>query len=284
MDIEMVFPSLGRFSGTFQSAALGLRATTNARSTQFSVLQSPILECNSAGIAVPDAISSRWTEACRETRTTQELLMSHSFSGLPSGHQTMLLAHRAMVTDLARIAEAASRLIAAPDVTRGAALRSYVARVHALIVHHHEGEDAFLWPRLRALGADEGALALLTAEHEELDKFLHDWSRAARELGAGGVAAAELAQITMDVHERIVAHAGDEEAELNHRIAPVLDGAVWKEFETYMRKTAPLWTLRFMPAWLLSVAAPDELSGVPALPIARLFRGWLARTQQTALG
>jgi len=210
--------------------------------------------------------------------------MSTSLSGLPTGHQTMLLTHRAMVTDLPRIADAALRLAETPDATRAAALSAYIDRVHALIHHHHEGEDAFLWPHLRSLGADEDALVLLTAEHEELDKFLVDWHRASQQLSAGGDAAAELARITTDVHERVVAHAGDEEAELAGRLAPVLDNSVWKGFETHMRKTAPLWTLRFMPAWLLLVAAPEEQTGVPALPVARLFRGWLERKQRAALG
>ncbi|MEU6586655.1 hemerythrin domain-containing protein [Nocardia sp. NPDC046763] len=210
--------------------------------------------------------------------------MSPSFSDLPSGHQTMLLAHRAMVTDLPRIAEAASRLAQTPDETRAVALSAYIDRVHALIAHHHEGEDAYLWPRLHDLGADENAIALLTAEHQELDKFLVEWNRVAHKLATDGSVASELARITLDVYERIVAHAEDEETELAARLAPVLDEAVWKGFETHMRKTAPLWTLRFMPAWLLMVAAPEELTGVPALPVARLFRGWLVRTQQAALG
>ncbi|MQY30212.1 hemerythrin domain-containing protein [Nocardia aurantia] len=210
--------------------------------------------------------------------------MSTSLSSLPSGHQTMLLAHRAMVTDMPRIAAAATRLAEAPDATRGAALSGYIDQVHTLINHHHEGENEYLWPRLRSAGADEASIALLAAEHEELDKFLAEWHRTALELGAGGDVAAELARITMDVHERLVAHAADEETELIGRLAPALDTKIWKGFETHMRKTAPLWTLRFMPAWLLSVARPDELGGVPALPMARLFRGWLERTQRAALG
>ncbi|MFE2961058.1 hemerythrin domain-containing protein [Nocardia tengchongensis] len=196
----------------------------------------------------------------------------------------MLLAHRAMTTDLPRIAEAATRLAAAPDATRAEALSGYIDRVHDLIAHHHEGEDAYLWPTLRDLGGDENAIALLTAEHQELDKFLSEWHQVARRLSTDTSVAAELARITLEVHDRIVAHAGDEETELVGRLAPVLDNSVWKGFETHMRKTAPGWTLRFMPAWLLGVAEPGELSGVPALPVARLFRGWLQRKQRAALG
>lgn len=210
--------------------------------------------------------------------------MSTSFSSLARGHQTMLLAHRAMVTDLPRIADSAARLAETPDATRATSLSNYVDRVHTLIAHHHEGEDTFLWPRLRRLGADEDALVLLTAEHEELDKYLVEWHRTAGRLSTDNSVAAELARITVDMHERLAAHAADEEAELAGRLAPILDNSVWKGFETHMRKTAPLWTLRFMPAWLLTVATPDEQTGVPALPVARAFRSRLERTQHAALG
>ncbi|MET9030895.1 hemerythrin domain-containing protein [Nocardia sp. NPDC004168] len=210
--------------------------------------------------------------------------MSPSFSSLPTGHQTMILAHRVMLSDLPRIADAASRLAATPDATRAAALRGYAARVHALISHHHEGEDEFLWPRLRSMGANEDAIARLAAEHEELDKFLVEWHQAADQLVGGGAAAAELVRLTVEVHQRLLVHTANEERELEGRLAPVLDRAVWARFETHMRKTAPLWTLRFMPAWLLTVAGPDERTGVPALPVARLFRRWLERQQFAALG
>ncbi|MFE3057018.1 hypothetical protein [Nocardia sp. NPDC059239] len=51
-----------------------------------------------------------------------------------------------------------------------------------------------------------------------------------------------------------------------------------------MRRTAPLRTLRFMPAWLLSVAGPDDAAGVPVPPLARMFSGRLERTQRAAFG
>ena len=63
-----------------------------------------------------------------------------------------------------------------------------------------------------------------------------------------------------------------------------VDEGIWKGLESHMRRTAPLWTLRFMPAWLLSVAGPDAAAGVPVPPLARMFSGRLERTQRAAFG
>ncbi|UNS99101.1 hemerythrin domain-containing protein [Streptomyces tubbatahanensis] len=204
-------------------------------------------------------------------------------AALAPGHQTMLLAHRAMVRDLERIGRAA-RELPAGNAERATALRDYVDRISQLIEHHHEGEDDFLWPKLRERGADEEALALMTAEHEDLTKVLHVWHATSRRLGSDEAAPAELATQTDTLREQLAQHAGDEERELTGRLAPALDKGVWKGFATHMRKTAPGWTLRFMPAWLLSVATPAERGGVPGAPIGRLFSGWLEKNRRAAFG
>ncbi|MFD3919033.1 hemerythrin domain-containing protein [Streptomyces sp. NPDC058595] len=202
---------------------------------------------------------------------------------LAPGHQTMLLAHRAMVRDLERIGRAA-RELPAVNAERTTALRDYVERIFQLIEHHHEGEDDFLWPKLRERGADEEALALMTAEHEELTKVLHTWHTTSRRLGTDETAPAELATRTDELRVQLVKHAADEERELTGRLAPALDGRIWKGFAKHMRKTAPVWTLRFMPAWLLSVAGPGERDGVPGAPVGRLFSGWLEKNRLAAFG
>ncbi|MEU4965917.1 hemerythrin domain-containing protein [Streptomyces smyrnaeus] len=202
---------------------------------------------------------------------------------LPPAHQTMLLAHRAMVRDLERIGRAAGELPAG-NTERTTALRDYVDRIFQLIEHHHEGEDDFLWPKLRERGADEEALALMTAEHEELTKVLRAWHATSRRLGTDETAPVELAAQTKELREQLTKHAGDEERELSGRLAPALDSRVWKGFATHMRKTAPGWTLRFMPAWLLSVAGPGERGGVPAAPVGRLFSGRLEKDRRAAFG
>lgn len=210
--------------------------------------------------------------------------MSQSFATLHSAHQTMLLAHRAMVRDLDRVARTAEQLAKSPNPEQAVALREYVDKLFQLIEHHHEGEDEFLWPRLRKLGADEEALTLMTTEHDELSKVLHSWHDVSRRLGTALGVEAEFAKLTEGVREQLAKHAGDEERELSGRLAPVLGKQIWKGFATHMRKTAPSWTLKFMPAWLSSVAGPNERGGVPAPPVAALFRGWLEKRQRAAFG
>jgi hypothetical protein len=188
------------------------------------------------------------------------------------------------VRDLDRVARTAEGLARTADPARAAALRAYTGKLFHLIEHHHEGEDTYLWPRLRELGADETALTLMTTEHEELSRALHRWHRTTTRLGTDPSAAAELAKETAEVRELLARHAGDEERELSGRLAPALGGQVWKGFATHMRKTAPGWTLSFMPSWLSSVAAPGERHGVPAPPVAALFRGSLEKRQRAAFG
>ncbi|MEW2033832.1 hemerythrin domain-containing protein [Streptomyces roseifaciens] len=210
--------------------------------------------------------------------------MSHSTAHLLPAHQTMLLAHRAMVRDLDRIARTAVQLSASPDPEWAAALASYTDTLFLVIEHHHAGEDEFLWPRLRQLGADEAALNLMTREHKELAKFLHAWHESTRRLASGSEAAAEVAQLTEDVRSHLARHAGHEELELLGRLAPALSKQLWSDFSAHMRKTAPSWAVRFLPAWLLSVAGPGEGHGVPLVFVGRLFSGWLEKRQRSAFG
>lgn len=210
--------------------------------------------------------------------------MNQSTGSLPKPHQTMLLAHRAMLRDLDRLTTAAEALSEREDAARAAGLRSYADKLLTVIEHHHEGEDEFLWPKLREQGANEEALSLMTSEHEELNEVLHRTQQACARLGDGGAPAAELAAQAGKLRTILEQHAADEERELTGRLAPALNETIWKGFEKGMLKTAPKWTLRFMPPWLNSVARPGEEGGVPAPPMARLFAGWLDKQRQSAFG
>ncbi|WBB81388.1 hemerythrin domain-containing protein [Micromonospora sp. WMMD882] len=205
--------------------------------------------------------------------------------GLPSGHLTMRLAHRAMLRDLGRIAATAAALSSTPDPARAAALTDYTDRILQIIEHHHEGEDEFFWPMLRERGAGEDVLTLMTEEHHELLGHLKDVrARLAALAGGPSTGWAELATATQRLRDSLAHHCADEERELTERLAPALDAATWSRFERNMLRTAPKWTLGFMPPWLDSVAEPQERAGVPAKPVAWLMAGSLRRRQQRAFG
>ncbi|SCL30686.1 Hemerythrin HHE cation binding domain-containing protein [Micromonospora pallida] len=203
--------------------------------------------------------------------------------GLPAGHLTMRLAHRAMLRDLGRIATTATALADSPDPAQATALTDYADRILQIIEHHHEGEDEFLWPMLRERGAGEDVLTLMTEEHAELLGHLKDVTGRLTALD-GATAWAGFGAAVQRLRDSLAAHCADEERELTDRLAPALDASAWSRFERNMVKTAPKWTLAFMPPWLDSVAEPAERAGVPARPVAKLMAGSLRRRQQRAFG
>ncbi|MBW1602231.1 hemerythrin domain-containing protein [Streptomyces sp. JJ66] len=196
----------------------------------------------------------------------------------------MILAHRAMLRDLDRVSRTAADLAERPGDGRVPHLTRYAGRICELIAHHHEGEDEILWPALHERGADAEALELLQTEHAELEARQARLVRAVAGLRGGADSARELEKAARATHELLGTHTADEERELVGRLAPHLDAALWKNFERGMVRSAPKWTLSFMPPWLASVAEPEERAGVPARPVARLMRGSLRRRHRAAFG
>ncbi len=210
--------------------------------------------------------------------------MTPATSSLPKAHQTMILAHRAMLTDLDRIARTAAGLAERPDAERTRHLKAYAARITELIEHHHQGEDDILWPVLKERGAEPAALELLEEEHHALEERMAELSTAIGNLAPDGSGAHALEKAARATHDLLRVHTADEERELIGRLAPALDARLWKRFERGMVKSAGKWTLSFMPPWLSSVATDAERSGVPAPPVAWLMRGRLDRQQEAAFG
>ncbi|MET8091545.1 hemerythrin domain-containing protein [Micromonospora sp. NPDC005220] len=210
--------------------------------------------------------------------------MTTSTEQQSDGYTFMVVAHRAMVRDLQQIGDAARALATRPAPQQAQALREYATKVLALIEHHHEGEDESLWPMLTARGASPEAIALLTTEHDGLAGQVAEVQRllaVARDDGSGF---ADLADATVQLRESLLVHTRDEERELAGRLRPVLGEKEWKTFQRAMVKSAPRWTLAFMPPWLASAAEPGERGAMPAPPVAWLMRGRLRRQRQAAFG
>lgn len=205
-------------------------------------------------------------------------------SGLERGHLVMIVAHRAMVRDLREISDAADRWSHATDRSGTGPLVDYTGKVIELIEHHHAGEDASLWPMLAERGASAEAIKLLTGEHAELNEQVERVKKLLGGVADGGTADAwaELSKAAERLRDVLAEHTRDEERELSGSLAPALGPAEWKSFEKAMLKTAPKWTLLFMPPWLTSAATEQERRRLPAPPVARLMRGNLARRRASA--
>lgn len=130
------------------------------------------------------------------------------------------LAHRAMVTDVGRIAALTSafadgRLTCAPR--RARAVARYVVLLCDSVHHHHTTEDEVLWPVIEAAADGCVDLTELTEDHAALDPRL-DRLRA---LAAGfrlnvgdRDSAAPLAAGLTELHTLLHEHIADEEREI----------------------------------------------------------------------
>ncbi|WP_223874803.1 hemerythrin domain-containing protein [Salinispora oceanensis] len=210
--------------------------------------------------------------------------MSTSGDTTGSGYQVMVVVHRAMVRDVLQISDAARALADRPDPVQAKALCRYGDRVFQLIAHHHEVEDEVFWPMLRSRGAPVETIELMTTEHDELAGLLERARELLADAQRGEDSFAALAEVGLALHQALLTHTADEERELAGRLKPVLGDQEWKVLEREMVRSAPKWTLGFMPPWMASAARPEERKALPAAPIALLMRGSLRRQRRLAFG
>jgi hemerythrin-like domain-containing protein len=194
-----------------------------------------------------------------------------SGEGPPRGRFTIVyLIHEAFRRDIRRLSAA----VRAPGVTQQRAqwLTEAWAYVDDQLHHHHQVEDASLWPLVRPkLAGRDDALEVLDemeAQHLELlpkcaaiGKGLSSFAEAPDE-SAGEELADELD--TLDI--QLASHLNDEE----QRCFPVIDSVLTiDEFESFGKATAKAVGMRgsakFFP-WIFDGADPVERRAVLTMP------------------
>ena len=169
--------------------------------------------------------------------------------------------HRAAVSLLTQGAERP----AAPSAEL-AELRDFVV---AALRHHHESEDATLWPMLQTADpAVAAGLAELTGEHHSLDVALD--ALAATEIGAEGSAVtrqAGLAAAATAVRDLVGQHLAHEES-LTLPAMRSLTDAQWAEFSLAAMESAPAAVARLQIGFMEEVGDREDvarvLAGLPA--------------------
>lgn len=142
----------------------------------------------------------------------------------------MIVAHTAMLREF-RLAPAAVTRTTPGDRRRAAAVAAHIRFVCDLLHHHHEGEDALLWPKLRerttpdALGVIEEA----EAQHYALDVALSRVGilRQAWTDNPDGARREQLAEQLEALHALLREHLDLEERALLPLAAMVLTHAEW---------------------------------------------------------
>jgi hemerythrin-like domain-containing protein len=179
------------------------------------------------------------------------------------------LAHGVHRRATSLLAEAAAR--PATDSAALAELREFlVATLH----HHHESEDADLWPLITAIAPETaGPLADLSTEHDELDATLDALAAAPLDDRAA------LEKASVAVRDLVHLHLEHEEPLLLPALRDHVSEEAWEEFSNKVITTSPPAGAHLMVAFFDEVGTPEEvelmLSGLPApvqalLPVMRV--------------
>ncbi|MCI2423844.1 hemerythrin domain-containing protein [Saccharopolyspora sp. K220] len=107
--------------------------------------------------------------------TTSEEAPNDALDEVPFDGREMLMVHNMFRREFGLMPRVV-RGVAAGDRARAQLVADHIANVSAVLHHHHHSEDLHNWPLLRERGGAEVAavIALMEAQHEELDKAATD--------------------------------------------------------------------------------------------------------------
>jgi iron-sulfur cluster repair protein YtfE (RIC family) len=193
----------------------------------------------------------------------------------------MLVMHGAFRRDLAHLVRAASRY-RTDDPDRHAALLAGWQLFKSALLFHHTGEDADLWPRMRAhLAGCPSDLALLQAmedEHARIDPLIHAVDGALADLDHGHQRLGDTVDALAGGLSRHLAH---EERDTLPLLSRTLTHAEWHGFAADQRRKSGIRGAARLFPWLLDEASPDQaravLSQLPAPMRAAYRRIWQPR-------
>ena len=205
---------------------------------------------------------------------------------------SLVVIHRAMLEDLARLTDVLGQLCGRDIVpVRGRAIGHYASALLTQISHHHQNEDDLVWPVIAATAGQAIDLTPLTDDHAALEPAIARVGRALMVLpDAPGQGMTDLHASVRDLREMLGEHIKDEE----NQILPVMRRYVRAESyrwcEKQIQQKASLSTLRFAVPWLARFARPDELSrmlavgGWPVRLLLALTRPRYRRLERRAFG
>lgn len=170
--------------------------------------------------------------------------------------------HAAVRRDLARTAHALDSFTDG-DRERAAGLTRAWQNLTRELVHHHESEDALIWPYLRTVGVDETLLRSMEDEHEAMHHALDSASAAMARLATSASAVDARSAYRAVLHAEQVAgdHLTHEEQELEPQLVPHFETPEWKAVEKQLRAGSPVRAGWFF-AWVLDGADPADAAYV----------------------
>ncbi len=186
--------------------------------------------------------------------------------------------HEAVRRDLARVSAALAGARDG-DRERAAQIARGWSHLRDQLRHHHEQEDALIFPALPAFSIDPALVAEMETEHGEMSGALtHADGAMTTYAASGSTVHADLAATAVrDATEVVTRHLEHEEADLEPLIRPHLESKEWRAVEKQLRKQPIGVSGRFF-AWLLDGASPEArdflTSTIPKPVLTLLSRGF----------
>jgi hemerythrin-like domain-containing protein len=209
----------------------------------------------------------------------------------PHDQTGMYLMHHAFRRDLAAF-EAAVRQTPLHDESVWRVLTRRWDRFVEVLHHHHEAEDAHIWPLMTAqvTGEDRGVLEAMEAEHDEIEPALASCTAAFAEMADHPCTDHRNA---LDVHVTslralLAEHLRHEETQALPLLQRTLSDEQNEAVEKWVERAYPVRLVPFLVPWVME-GVPDEV-GVPFLREAgaayavllRVLRPWFARSERRA--
>jgi iron-sulfur cluster repair protein YtfE (RIC family) len=172
----------------------------------------------------------------------------------------MVVTHRAMRQDLARLAAVLGQLAGDHDSQprRTRAVCRYTAALLAQIRIHHDNEDEIVWPLIAATARQSVDLTPLTDDREAIEAAADRARHALASFSADPGAVAELHASVCELRDMVDEHVADEEQQLLPAMRRYLPAEAYRWCEQQARRTASLRARRFTAPWLARYAQPGE--------------------------
>ncbi|RBY90720.1 hemerythrin domain-containing protein [Blastococcus sp. TF02A-26] len=166
--------------------------------------------------------------------------------------------HGAVRRDLDRLAHALE-VLREGDTTRARDLARAYANLRRELRHHHESEDALVFPWMAGQGLATDLLPVMEAEHAAMSAALDETDAALQALAASG-SAADLAAARASVARTrsvVDTHLDHEENDVVPAIVPHMESPGWKGVEKQLRAQPAADTGRFF-AWITDGMTPEH--------------------------
>lgn len=158
--------------------------------------------------------------------------------------------HGAVRRDFGRLEEALGA-VAPGDQDRAQELHRAFGFLRDQLVHHHHGEDEYVFPALQRLGVDTALLGDMEEEHEVMANALADADAALQRFAESGSAEhlEQARHAVLGAREATNGHLAHEEEKLEPMMLPHFESAEWKAAEKKLRSQPPGVAGRFF-AWV----------------------------------